>query len=43
MKTVNAKNLRDYEYKAERLQEKKQARSLRDQRKGKSYRWMPSD
>lgn len=43
MKTINAKNLRDYEYRVERTQEKKQARSLRDQRKGKSYRWVTSD
>lgn len=43
MKTVNAKNLRDFEYRAEKAQEKKQARTFRDQRKGKSYRWMPYD
>lgn len=43
MKQIKAVSMKDYEYKAERTQEKKQARSLRDQRKGKSYRWMPSD
>lgn len=43
MKSVNLKNLRDFEYRAEKAQEKKQARQLRDQKKGKSYRWTPAD
>lgn len=39
MKTVNAKSLRDFEYRAERSQEKKQTRSLRDQRKNRKFTW----
>lgn len=39
MKTVNAKNLGDYEYKAERLQEKKQTKAFREQRKNRKQQW----
>lgn len=43
MKTVNAKNLRDYEYKAERLQEKKQTKAFREQRKNRKNIWSVSE
>jgi len=43
MKTVNPKAFKDYEYRAERSQEKKQTRQMRDQRKGKTNRWVIAD
>lgn len=39
MKKIKAVSMKDYEYRAERSQEKKQARSLRDQKKGRKGQW----
>jgi len=43
MKSVNAKNLRDYEYRAERTQEKKQTKAFRQQRKNRKDIWSLSE
>lgn len=43
MKSVSPKAFKDYEYRAERSQEKKQTRQMRDQRKGKTNRWVIAD
>lgn len=39
MKTVNPKAFKDYEYRAERDQQKKQTRQMRDQRRNRKVQW----
>lgn len=39
MKSINVKCLRDFEYRIERSQEKKQTRQMRDQRKNRKAQW----
>jgi len=43
MKTVKASSMKDFEYRAERSQEKKQTKQLRNQRRGKTNRWVIAD
>lgn len=39
MKSVNPKAFKDYEYRAERTQEKKQTKELRKQRRNRKQQW----
>lgn len=39
MKQIKAVSMKDYEYKAERTQEKKQTKALRQQRKNRKQQW----
>lgn len=39
MKSVNPKAFKDYEYRAERMQEKKQTKQLRNQRRNRKAMW----
>lgn len=39
MKTVNPKAFKDYEYRAERDQQKKQTKELRNQRRNRKFTW----
>ncbi len=43
MKTVKANSMKDFEYRAERDQVKKQTKLLRNQRRGKTNRWVIAD
>lgn len=43
MKQVKAVSMKDYEYKAERTQEKKQTKAFRDQRKNRKTMWSVSE
>jgi len=39
MKQVKAFSMKDYEYRAERSQEKKQTKQLRNQRRNRKQQW----
>lgn len=39
MKQVKVVSMKDYEYKAEKAQEKKQTKAFRDQRKNRKFVW----
>lgn len=39
MKSVSPKAFKDYEYRAERSQEKKQTRQMRNQRRNRKQQW----
>jgi len=43
MKQVKPSNMKSWEYNAEREQIKKETRQMRDQRKGKTNRWVIAD
>lgn len=43
MKQVKAVSMKDYEYKAEKTQEKKQAKAFRQQRKNRKNIWSLSE
>lgn len=39
MKQIKAVSMKDYEYKAEKTQEKKQTKAFREQRKNRKQQW----